>query len=249
MIARHGLAEQPEVATAHQGHYAGDVPIDIEVEGGVAIIPVRGRSQPAERVLGALQAVYDEGQASVVLLNLWPGAEVPGFDGEAIRWLWRDYPLPAVAVFTGELAGSALAVALGADIRVCDIDASVRFGDDWDAPAAHRVRRLLQLPPAADPPTRTVMGCRELLDRGLVSSVAERGKGLAEARRVAGLIASRGPISTRLAKEAIWRGLEMPLEQALRFETDLTLLLQTTKDRAEGVRAFLEKRQPHFIGE
>jgi len=50
-------------------------------------------------------------------------------------------------------------------------------------------------------------------------------------------------------KEAIWRGLELPLEQALRFETDLTLLLQTTKDRAEGVAAFVEKRQPPFTGE
>ena len=39
------------------------------------------------------------------------------------------------------------------------------------------------------------------------------------------------------------------MEQALRFETDLTLLLQTTNDRAEGVRAFLEKRAPVFTGE
>ncbi|MYK26587.1 MAG: hypothetical protein F4052_06530, partial [Dehalococcoidia bacterium] len=62
-------------------------------------------------------------------------------------------------------------------------------------------------------------------------------------------VAARGPIATRLAKEAVWRGLDQPLEQALRFETDLTLLLQATKDRAEGVRAFLEKRPPDFTGE
>ena len=52
----------------------------------------------------------------------------------------------------------------------------------------------------------------------------------------------------RYAKEAISRGLEMPLEQALRFETDLTIILQTTEDRAEGVRAFLEKRNAEFKG-
>jgi len=40
----------------------------------------------------------------------------------------------------------------------------------------------------------------------------------------------------------------MPLEQALRFETDLTIILQTTEDRAEGVKAFLEKRSPDFKG-
>ncbi len=58
----------------------------------------------------------------------------------------------------------------------------------------------------------------------------------------------RGPIAVRYAKEAINRGLEMPLEQALRYETDLTVILQTTEDRAEGVRAFLKKRKPKFKG-
>jgi enoyl-CoA hydratase/carnithine racemase len=61
-------------------------------------------------------------------------------------------------------------------------------------------------------------------------------------------MASRGPIALELGKEAIWRGLAMHFEQALRFETDLTLLLQTTKDRAEGVAAFIEKRTPKFTG-
>jgi enoyl-CoA hydratase/carnithine racemase len=41
----------------------------------------------------------------------------------------------------------------------------------------------------------------------------------------------------------------MPLEQALRYETDLTVLLQTTSDRAEGVSAFVDKRPPHFTGQ
>jgi enoyl-CoA hydratase/carnithine racemase len=40
----------------------------------------------------------------------------------------------------------------------------------------------------------------------------------------------------------------MPLDQALRYETDLSVILQTTADRAEGVRAFFEKRSPHFEG-
>jgi enoyl-CoA hydratase/carnithine racemase len=95
----------------------------------------------------------------------------------------------------------------------------------------------------------TSLTAREALVLGLVSHVADAETAMNYASRLAATIASRGPIATRLAKEAIWRGLEMPLEQALRFETDLTLLLQTTEDRAEGVRAFIEKRAPKFTGD
>jgi enoyl-CoA hydratase/carnithine racemase len=51
-----------------------------------------------------------------------------------------------------------------------------------------------------------------------------------------------------LAKEAVHKGLDMTLEQGVRLEQDLYVLLQTTADRAEGVRAFLRKRRPKFEG-
>ena len=88
----------------------------------------------------------------------------------------------------------------------------------------------------------------EALRIGLVSAVVPRDRLLAEVEAIASRIAERGPLAVRYAKEAISRGLEMPLEQALRFETDLTIILQTTEDRAEGVRAFLEKRGAEFKG-
>jgi enoyl-CoA hydratase/carnithine racemase len=83
---------------------------------------------------------------------------------------------------------------------------------------------------------------------GLVNVVTPRGTAKAEAKRIAAAICERGPLAVRYAKEAVVRGLDMPLDQALRYETDLTVILQTTSDRAEGVRAFLEKRAPRFEG-
>jgi enoyl-CoA hydratase len=84
---------------------------------------------------------------------------------------------------------------------------------------------------------------------GLVSAVVGRNDLPSRAEAIASAIAARGPIATRYAKESVHRGADMTLDQALRYETDLTIILQTTEDRAEGVRAFVEKRkQPDFKG-
>jgi enoyl-CoA hydratase/carnithine racemase len=59
---------------------------------------------------------------------------------------------------------------------------------------------------------------------------------------------AKGPIALRLAKEAVLKGSDLTLEQGIRLEQDLYVLLQTTADRTEGVRAFLGKRPPRFRG-
>ena len=83
---------------------------------------------------------------------------------------------------------------------------------------------------------------------GLLSQVTAAGGAAAAADAIARTIAAHGPIATRFAKEAVYRGSELPLEHALRYELDLTVLLQTTHDRAEGVQAFVEQRPPRFTG-
>jgi enoyl-CoA hydratase/carnithine racemase len=196
-------------------------------------------------LLAAMERGLDEGARVILLDATAPVDSLESFTpGELARLTL--FELPVVCAFEGPLRGAATAVALAADIRVCGEGASLRGRLASDS----RARTL------ADEGTalalflgRDEIGTAALLDAGLVSEVAPSGRALAAGQRVAEVIASRGPIGTRLGKEAIWRGLAQPLEQALRFETDLTLLLQTTKDRAEGVRAFLEKRTPNFTGE
>src|SRR5207302_387701 len=61
-------------------------------------------------------------------------------------------------------------------------------------------------------------------------------------------LAEKAPVALRYAKEAVVKGLELPLADGLRLENDLATLLRTTADRVEGAKAFLEKRKPRFSG-
>ncbi len=190
-----------------------------------------------------LESLRDPGAAHVVVLHApRPGTGGEAYAGDDLVWFER-FPLPLVFAFEGRLAGPWLEVALACDVRVCGEASALDLTMVGDGYARERLRLLGGEGLPSAPPAAAA------LEAGLVSIVAPPGGALERATRLARVIASRGPIAVRLAKEAIWRGLKMDFEQALRFETDLTLLLQTTKDRAEGVRAFIEKRPPHFTGE
>lgn len=201
----------------------------------------------SELLADAIEALRADRAVRCVVLDLTT-ARSPALDDRTFHSV-LSCPLPIVCALSGVVEGSALGLALVADIRVCDSTASVR------GPAAFAaVERRLGLlcwdhAALAELQRGGLLDHEALFASGLVSAVTRPGQALAEAARIARVIASRGPLATQFGKEAVWRGLELPFGAALRFETDLTLLLQTTKDRAEGVAAFLQKRQPEFTGE
>jgi len=83
---------------------------------------------------------------------------------------------------------------------------------------------------------------------GLLNRVVRANELMEVAMNIAQEMASRGPIALRYAKEAIYKGMDLTLEQGLHLEGDLYFLLQTTSDRTEGVTAFREKKTPRFEG-
>src|SRR5205085_3839122 len=83
---------------------------------------------------------------------------------------------------------------------------------------------------------------------GLVNEVVPQAQLLAHCRKVGAKIATRGPLAVARAKRLVERGYDMPLRAANRQEAETFALLFDTQDRAEGMRAFLEKRQPKFTG-
>lgn len=161
---------------------------------------------------------------------------------------------PVIAAISGDALSAGLEMALACDVRVAAAEArfglpETGFGLIPMGGGTQRLARAVGRAKALELVlTGEIIDAEEALRIGLVSRVVPRDALSAEATTLAERIASRGPIAVRYAKEAVLRGIEMPLEQALRYETDLTIILQTTEDRAEGVRAFLDKRKPDFKG-
>lgn len=185
--------------------------------------------------------------------DLLEDARLHGLLGDPFGRL-AELPQAVICAINGDALGGGLALALACDIRITSEGARLGLPETQMGllPMGGAMQRLvrlagrgtaLQMALTAEPLTAD-----DALRAGIVSAVAPRDRLLSDAEALAQRIAEVGPLAVRYAKEAVLRGVDMPLEQALRFETDLTIILQTTEDRAEGVRAFLEKRRPEFKG-
>src|SRR2546427_1610748 len=83
---------------------------------------------------------------------------------------------------------------------------------------------------------------------GLVNQVVPVELLLEEAMEIAEKIAAKPPLAVELAKEAILKAFNSPLDEGLEFERKCFYLLFGSEDRREGMKAFLEKRKPQFKG-
>ena len=162
---------------------------------------------------------------------------------------------PIIAAVNGDALGAGLELALSCDIRICSENARFGFPETSygiipGGGGTQRLPRIIGKGKAAEMViTAEPIDAKEAYRVGLVSKVVPRQKLETEAEEIAGKLVSRAPIAVRYAKEAVTKGMDMTLAQGLRLEADLSFLLQTTKDRAEGIKAFLEKRKATFKGE
>ena len=161
---------------------------------------------------------------------------------------------PTIAAIDGDALGQGLELALCCDLRICSERA--RFAMDqisrgeipWDG-GTQRLARVVGRGKAMEMIfTGTVIDAGEALQTGLVGRVVPSAELMPAAAAMARDLSLKSPLALRYAREAIYKGIELTLEQGLRLEADLYFLLHTTEDRTEGVRAFREKRPPRFTG-
>lgn len=96
--------------------------------------------------------------------------------------------------------------------------------------------------------TGKTISAKEALEWGLVNRVVSSDEVENEALRLAHDIAAKPPVAVRLAKQAINKAQELPLDHGLYFEQNAFYLLFSSEDQQEGMQAFLEKRKPRFHG-
>ena len=83
---------------------------------------------------------------------------------------------------------------------------------------------------------------------GLVNQVVPAAELIAKARAMLGGMLAQGPLAVAHCIEAVDRGLDLPLDDAIALEASYFGLLSASEDKAEGMRAFLEKRPAQFKG-
>ncbi len=158
-----------------------------------------------------------------------------------------------VAAVNGICVAGGLELLLACDLAVADADARIgdghlNFGQLPGAGGSQRLPRAIGAARARDLVfTGRLLEAEEALRIGLVTAVAEAGK-LDET--VDGLVETMLAHSARGlagAKRLINEGLNMPIEEALRFEIDFVRDYATTDpDATEGLVAFRDKRRPEF---
>ena len=163
-------------------------------------------------------------------------------------------PMPVLAVLNGDAIAHGLEIALAADLRIAADGARLgagepaRDGFPFDG-MTQRLPRLAGPALARDMLlTGRMLSAAEALDFGLVNRVVSRDALEETAAEIAGQIIAAAPIAARYAKEAVTAAGDLPLAQGLRLEADLSIILQSTDDRAEGLRSFAERRPPRFTG-
>ncbi|HTM08758.1 MAG TPA: enoyl-CoA hydratase/isomerase family protein [Verrucomicrobiae bacterium] len=155
---------------------------------------------------------------------------------------------PTIAAINGYAVGGGLELALACDLRIAATDAKlglaeVRRGIIPGAGGTQRLARVLGVAKALELClSGQLIDGRESFRIGLIHQVVAREELAAAAERLAETLLKGAPLSLRFIKEAILKGSDLPLEEGLRLEADLSALIAATEDAKEGPRAFAEKR-------
>ncbi len=163
--------------------------------------------------------------------------------------------MPVIAAVNGMALGGGCELALACDLRCASMAArfavpEVTLGTICGAGGTQRLPRLIGETRAKQLIfTGQTISAQTALEWGLVNSVQTAGTLLEETLALAGAIAQNSPFAVSRAKRSVNGGRELLPEEALEWERDLFGECGDSRDRREGMTAFIEKRPRVFTGE
>jgi enoyl-CoA hydratase len=213
---------------------------------------------PALRVLiitGAGTRAFVAGADITEFEGLTPDATTQyARQGQAVFDRLESLPVPTIAAINGYALGGGCELALACTFRLMADTARIGlpetslglipgFGGTQRLGRAIGRQQALELIL-----TGRQVEADEAVRLGLVLRAVPSARLLDDAQALAAQLAARAPLALRYARAAVAEGLDRPLADGLATEARLFGLVAASTDMAEGVRAFLEKRQASFTG-
>ena len=167
------------------------------------------------------------------------------------------YPKPVIAAINGYALGGGCELSMACHFRIMinteravigqtEIDLGIIPG--WGG--TQRLPRLVGKTKALE---MLLFGTRisalEALEIGLITKVSQPGELMKDAKEFAKTLARKAPIAVRAILDVVTRGLDTTLDEGIKIELENAPRVEKTKDAEEGMRAFVEKREPVFTGE
>jgi enoyl-CoA hydratase len=225
------------------------------VELGRAIEEARARDDVAGVILtGAGRAFIAGADISELAAQTAVSARARAQRGQQIFRRFETSPKPTVAAVNGFALGGGCELAMACHVRIASEQAKfgqpeVKLGIVPGYGGTQRLPRLVGRGRALQLLlTGEMIDAQEAFRIGLVNRVVPAGELLGAARAMLDQVLANGPLATALCIEAVDRGLDMPLEEALTLEAAQFGVLAATEDMREGMKAFLEKRPARFAG-
>jgi 2-(1,2-epoxy-1,2-dihydrophenyl)acetyl-CoA isomerase len=242
---------RPEKLNAFIGHMRRDLAEALERAGSdrtarVVVITGAGRAFCAGGDVGFMAELMQRGDSEEFARILGAGRRVI----TAIRAMTK----PVVAAVNGPASGAGCNLAFACDLRVASTNASfsqsflkVGLHPDWGG--SFFLPRLVTPNKACEMFfLGETIDAAEAMRLGIVNQVVSPEELQASTQELAERLRAAPPVAVAAAKQAVYMSERADLDEMLRYETDAQLRCFQSEDGHEGIRAFLEKREPKFTG-